>query len=135
MISGVVCTFQPMDPAATRDHTEACLRQMAATVREPLMVLTGDDRLAFANPPFAALVGTPVGDLEGGPVLEVAGGRLDQPGLRDLLRDILPRDGRVEDFAMNADLGAGGQPFQVNARRFWPIGADSPVTLVVKAPQ
>ena len=88
------------------------------TVRQPILVLNEDLKVSFANRAFydsfrvdrAATVGRLIYDL--------GNRQWDIPRLRELLSDILPQDGSVEDFEVEqAFESVGERVMLLNARK------------------
>ncbi|WP_349371906.1 PAS domain-containing protein [Salinarimonas sp.] len=68
------------------------------TVRQPLLVLTGDLRVETANPAFFRAFQVARDDTLGALVYELGNGQWDIPELRRLLEEVLPRDDEIADY-------------------------------------
>ena len=79
------------------DIMQAFARSIVDTVRHPLLVLDAELRVVVANPSFYRTFGSTSSATEGRGLFEIDGGRWDQPSLRILLKDVIPRDGSFKD--------------------------------------
>lgn len=98
------------------------MRDFAASivesVRHPLLILDGDLRVRRANPAFYRSFGVGVAETEGHLVYELGNGKLDVPGLRPLLKKVIPDDGSFTDFEVRQELpGLGRRVMVLNGRR------------------
>ena len=85
------------------------------TVREPLLVLDADYRVAFANASFVDGIAAGDPPSAGRALSELCGGQLDLPELRSLLDDTLANGSAFEDFELTV-RGDRARVFLVNGR-------------------
>ncbi|MEO8051230.1 MAG: chemotaxis protein CheB, partial [Acidobacteriota bacterium] len=113
-IHGAIATLVDIDDLKrARDFAEA----VAATVREPLIVLDSGLRVRTANQAFYQLSQTESKDVAGRRIYEVAGGQWDLPKLRELLENILPRQTAMMDFELEQTYpGIGLRTMLLHAR-------------------
>lgn len=123
--------------AAERDSQRASARAMAVllTVREPIVLLDGKQRLILHNPAFAELYGLDDGaDATAQVALkEVGDGAWNDPQIQQRLADILLRGRELWDFE-HEQRGADGvvRTMLLNARRMpLPDAADEVVLMTV----
>lgn len=83
-----------------RRYAEAIL----GTMRQPLVVLDGDLRLETANRAFYRTFEVDAAETEGRLIYELGNGQWNIPKLRELLEEILPNDGTVEDFRVEHEF-------------------------------
>jgi two-component system CheB/CheR fusion protein len=122
IIDGVVINFSDItdlkrlqDQTAERtDYAEGIIR----TIREPLVVLSGDLRVVSANPSFYRTFQVTPQEIEGQLLYDLGNRQWDIPALRKLLEEILPKSTKVEDFLMEHDFPKiGHRKMLLNARR------------------
>jgi two-component sensor histidine kinase/PAS domain-containing protein len=95
-------------------YAEAVVR----TVRQPLLVLSGDLVVETANPAFYRAFEVGPEETEGRPIYALGNGQWDIPRLRELLENVLLSDGHVEDFRVEHDFeGIGRRVMLLNAHR------------------
>jgi len=84
---------------------------------EPLLVLDAEQRIRVATPSFyAAFKATPTETL-GRPFCELGNGQWNIPSLRQLLDELLPTDGKFDDFQVDRDFpDVGRRTMLLNAR-------------------
>jgi PAS domain S-box-containing protein len=88
------------------------------TVREPLLVLDGGLRVRTANRSFYQTFGVLPAQTEGRPLYDLGNRQWDDPRLRRLLEEILPRDSHFDDFEVTHEFeGVGRRTMLLNARR------------------
>jgi two-component system CheB/CheR fusion protein len=121
-IDGVVLVMIDIDDARKACHTEETVRQYAEaiveTVREPLIILGGDFRVRNANRAFCAAFEVRPEETAGQHIYHLQEGRWDTPRLRELLEEVLPQRGEVENFTIEAEFpGHGRIVLKLNARR------------------
>ena len=112
--------------APSRSHGQAQLyaEAIVRTIRQPLIILSGGF-VVEANPAFyrTFLVGPE--ETEGRPIQELGNGQWNIPALRDMLENVLPNNGNVEDFRVEHDFEQlGRRVMLLNAHRM--EGADRP---------
>jgi two-component system CheB/CheR fusion protein len=81
---------------AEREHAEAIIR----TVPNPLLILTAELRVQFANDAFYRVFRLAPDEVAGRPLFELAGSAFDLPRLRELLEDIIPRNSSFNEFEL-----------------------------------
>jgi PAS domain-containing protein len=95
-------------------YAEAIVR----TVRQPLLVLSGDFVVETANPAFYRAFEVGPEETEGRPIYALGNGQWDIPRLRELLENVLLSDGHVEDFRVEHDFeGIGRRVMLLNDNR------------------
>ena len=82
---------------------QAFAQSIVDTVRHPLLVLDGRLCVVAANPSFYRTFGTTSAATERHDFFEIDGGRWDQPRLRTLLREVIPRDRSFKDVEFEYD--------------------------------
>jgi two-component system CheB/CheR fusion protein len=88
------------------------------TVREPLVVLSGDLRVVSANPSFYRTFYVAPQEIEGQLLYDLGNRQWDIPALRQLLEEILPKNTQIEDFLMEHEFPRiGRRKMLLNARR------------------
>jgi two-component system CheB/CheR fusion protein len=90
-----------------RDLMEAIID----AVGTPLVVLDEELQVQRANAAFYQLSGTTVETALQQPFLRLNGGRWDQPGMHDLLEEVVEKDGAPRQLSVTVDL-PGGNPHQ-----------------------
>ena len=79
-------------------HRGAMLKHWPKQVRESIVVLDEDLRILTANQAFLETFHVKRREIENQLLDEIAGGQWNIPTLLDLLRRILPKDIRVDEF-------------------------------------
>jgi two-component system CheB/CheR fusion protein len=122
MIDGLVITL--VDIARLKrteqeaERSRAFGESVAATVREPFLVLDQDLRVVSANRAFLLCFRMDADDVQGRRVYELGDGHWNIPRLRQLLEEILPRNGVFKDFELAHHFPAvGPKVMLLNARR------------------
>ena len=122
VIDGVVITF--LDITALKEleiqqqRLVDYLKSIVATVREPLIVLSGDLRVVSANGAFYRTFNVEPEETEQKLIYELGDNQWDIPELRRLLEQIVPRDNSFEDFEVTHDFPTiGRRVMRLNARR------------------
>jgi len=121
-IDGVVITFVDF---TEQKRAEEVLREarhyaesIVETVRQPLLILTEDLRVEFANAAFYEIFGVALEETQGRRIYELGNSQWDIPQLRRLLEDVLPQDESFEAFRVSHDFEQVGQrTMLVSARR------------------
>jgi len=78
------------------------------TVREPQLVLDGDLAVVTANKAFLATFAQTPDAVLGRPLHEIDGGAWREPGLLELLLEVLPETRKLGDYELRLDEGALG---------------------------
>jgi two-component system, chemotaxis family, CheB/CheR fusion protein len=91
---------------------------IAATVRESLLVLDAEQRVQMASESFYRDFQVKQDETEGRLLYELGNGQWDIPDLRRLLAELLPRDQKIDDYAVEHTFEQiGRRSMQLNARR------------------
>jgi PAS domain S-box-containing protein len=119
---GVVMVFRDISERKEAERVAAAARAFAEsivdTIREPLLVLDADLRVASANRSFYDAFDVARGETEGRLVYELGNGQWDIPRLRTALEEILPGHGSFQDFEVNHTFeGIGPRRMLLNGRR------------------
>ncbi|MHB8899584.1 MAG: chemotaxis protein CheB [Thermoguttaceae bacterium] len=132
VIAGVVMTFaditpikqleqalheQKADLQAARDYAQSII----ATIREPLVVLSGELRIVSASAAFYQTFQVTPALTEGRLLYEIAQQQWDIPALRQLLEDILPKTTELQNYRVEHDFPTiGHKVLLLNARQIVP---------------
>lgn len=101
------------------------------TVREPLVVLDGDLRVVLANRSFCQTFQAVLEGYEGQSFYQLGDRQWDIPELRVLLESILPENGEVQDYDVDAVFPRiGRRTMRLNARRLRQSGNSAPLILL-----
>ena len=101
------------------------------TVRQPILVLNEDLKVRFANRAFYDSFQIDRAATMGRLIYELGNRQWDIPRLRELLSEILPQDGSVENFEVeHAFEGIGERVMLLNARKL-PRAGDRPALILV----
>ena len=112
-----------------RDYADAIVQ----TVREALVVLTGDLRVVTANRQFYQTFQVSPSDTEGRLIFDLGNGQWDSPKLRSLLHDLLPQNLQVDDFeVVHSFETIGTQTMRLNARKMIQTNGDDLVLLAIE---
>ncbi len=102
----------------TGEKGEILAQAVVETVREPLLVLSGELRIKLANRSFYQTFQVSPEETENRLLYELGNHQWDIPKLRELLEDILPEDGQFHDFEVEHDFpSVGHRTMLMNARR------------------
>jgi PAS domain S-box-containing protein len=113
------------------DIMQAFARSIVDTVRHPLLVLDAELRVVVANPSFYRTFGSTSLATEGRGLFEIDSGHWNQPGLRTLLMDVIPRDGSFRDHEVEYDCPHLGRRVMVlNAHRVFRDEGNVPMVLL-----
>jgi signal transduction histidine kinase len=89
-----------------------------ATAREAFVLLDDELRVRAANRAFYDTFRVAPAETERRVLCEIGAGEWDVPALRQLLEEVIPRDGQVRDFEVRHDVpGLGRRTMLLNARR------------------
>lgn len=123
VIDGVVFTFIDISAQHLLGMAKNFAESIVNTVREPLLVLSGDLKVISANEAFYRTFQTAKADTENRPIYELGDGQWDIPRLRELLEKIIPRDSSFQDFEVEHDFPKIGKKTMIlNARRLPAVG-------------
>jgi two-component system, chemotaxis family, CheB/CheR fusion protein len=143
VIAGVVMTFADITPIKQLEqalHEQKAELQMArdyaqsiiATIREPLVVLSGELRIVSASAAFYETFQVTPAMTEGRLLYEIGQRQWDIPALRQLLEDILPKSSELQSYRVEHDFPTiGHKVLLLNARQIVP-GAE-PARLILLA--
>ena len=131
VIDGVVITFTDITPLRQLEESlrqiEARLQEernfaesIVATVREPMLVLDSELRVASANRSFYRAFQVTPGETEKRLLYELGNGQWDIPTLRHLLEEVLPQSTEFQDFQVETEFPkVGHKKMLLNARRVY----------------
>jgi two-component system CheB/CheR fusion protein len=121
VIEGVVLTFIDITEQKRRIISEqvgAFAEAIVETVRQPLLILDGNLRVAAANPAFYRHFRTGPEETIGRRIYELGHDQWDLPELRQLLEQIVPQNTKFEDFRVQAEFPQiGRRTMLLNARQ------------------
>jgi two-component system, chemotaxis family, CheB/CheR fusion protein len=122
VIDGLVMTFVNINRSKQAEQAaqqaRAYAESVVATVREPLLVLDDGLRVVSANAAFYRAFALSPREVERQTIYQLHDGKWDNPGLRQLLEDILPKNSAFENFEIEHVFpGLGRLVLQLNARR------------------
>jgi two-component system CheB/CheR fusion protein len=124
-ISGLKVSYEKLARAV--EYANAIIE----TTREPLVVLDGTLRVRMVNRAFCETFRIPREETENRFLQEVGKGEWNNPRLRELLLEVLPRDHQVRDFRVETDIPhVGRRTLLFNARRLPPIEGGVPSILL-----
>jgi len=124
-ISGLKVSYEKLGRAV--EYSNAVIE----TTREPLVVLDGKLRVRTVNRAFCETFRIPREEAENRLLQELGEGEWNNPRLRELLLEVLPRDHHVRDFRVETVIPhAGRRILLFNARRLPPIEGDVPSILL-----
>ncbi|WP_175414930.1 ATP-binding protein [Nibricoccus aquaticus] len=113
--------------AHARDQAESIVN----TVRQPLIVLTEDLRVASANRAFHTLFNTDESLVAGRRFAEICDRQWNVPELLRALEDVVPKQKAVEGFEVSVNLPKKGRRlFEINASKLYRAGNHTTMTLV-----
>jgi two-component system CheB/CheR fusion protein len=121
-IDGTVISLIDIDPLKTREQQLEEARDysqaVVETVRGPLVVLDGQQRIHSVNKAFCQWFDLTAAQCAGQSIYAIGNGRLNIEGLRTLLEQILPKNTFFEDFEISHDDASGcRRTYLMNARR------------------
>ena len=107
------------------------MEEALATVREPLLVLTQNLSVVYANPSFMKIFHVRLEDTKGRFLYELGSGQWDIPQLRALLDEVLSKDVPVLDFEVDHEFPhLGRKTMLLNARKIEDGHNDEPTMLL-----
>ena len=107
----------------TIEEARALAEAIVQTVREPLVVLNAAMCVLTANRSFYETFQVYPKETEQRTLFELGNRQWDIPRLRELLEEVLPRDGRINNFEVDHTFeGIGRRVVVLNARRIDSIG-------------
>ncbi len=117
---------------AERQATAASSRALAVldSVREPIVLIDGSQRVVMHNAAFAELYGVDE-DARGRALTELGNGAWDNPDTLRRLHDVLARDRELWDYRLSQPTADGVErTMLINARRMPLPDRDDPVALI-----
>jgi PAS domain S-box-containing protein len=106
-------------------------RSIVNTVREPLIVLSGDLRIISANNAFYNMFQVSKEDIEKRVIYEIGNRQWDIPKLRELLENILPENTHFNDYEVDHSFPTvGHKTILLNARRVVAVSGQEPLILL-----
>ena len=115
------------DAREARDFAEAIVE----TVREPLLVLDAEFRVARATGSFYEAFGVSRDRTEGKILFDLGNGQWNIPRLRAQLEEVLPRDSRFEGFEVEHEFPSIGYRHMIlNARQIRRASGNAPMILL-----
>ncbi|HZW94529.1 MAG TPA: chemotaxis protein CheB [Candidatus Eremiobacteraceae bacterium] len=117
-IEGAVISLQNVNILKRKlDQTREYADTIVESAREPIVVLDSRLQVTAANPAFYRTFNTSEEETENRPIYELGNGQWNIPKLRELLEEIIPRNSRVDNFAMTHDFPRiGARDMLLNAR-------------------
>jgi PAS domain S-box-containing protein len=127
VVVGVVLVFRDVTDRRRAERAAEDARAFAEgiveTVRQPLLVLDAGLRVRTANRAFYRTFRVTPAETEGRSLFELGSRQWDDPRLRELLEEVLPRDSQFDDFEVAREFpGVGRRTMLLNARRLEPGG-------------
>jgi two-component system CheB/CheR fusion protein len=114
MIDGVVLMLFDID------ELKRSIRHIVGLIRHPVILLHGDMRVNRANEAFCEMFAVSPAEIEEKPFYEIAEKRWNFKAMRELLEEVLPRQGEVLNYRLTHDFpGLGRKKLLLNARRFY----------------
>jgi PAS domain S-box-containing protein len=114
-------------------HTRIFFEEIVETFHEPLVVVDGETRIAWANGVFALLLGLDVADLVGRTLTELPGEAFAAEPLASLVGQVLDTGSTVQDAEISLNVGNAKRTLLVNARRLHGTDHhDRPVLLALR---
>jgi two-component sensor histidine kinase/PAS domain-containing protein len=89
---------------SARDNSNSLTEAMIVTIRQPLLVLDEDLRIAKANPAFLRTFQVRSEDTVGRLIYDLGNRQWHIPALRKLLEKVIPENGYVEDYKVEHDF-------------------------------
>jgi two-component system CheB/CheR fusion protein len=133
-IDGAVVSFQDID--SMKHDLESMHRHADALIenaREAILVLDGGLRVVSANLAFCRQFEVSREETQNRAIYELGDGQWNIPKLRELLENILPNNGRVEDFEVRHDFPRMGElRMMLNAGRIEPQTGQRMILLYIE---
>jgi len=138
VIQGLVLTIvditqekQVAQELAVAKVAQELAQSLANTVREPLIVLSGDLRIISANNAFYNMFQVSKEDSEKKLIYEIGNRQWDIPKLRELLENILPKNTHFNDYEVHHSFPTvGHKTILLNARRVVTSSRQEPLILL-----
>lgn len=124
-IEGAVITLMDVD------ELRKALDVVMSMVHQPLLMLDPELKIRNANPAFLSTFGVDAPRIIGKPFYEISDGAWNQPPLRSLLQEVLPRNRFVRDLIVDGLFPKlGVRKFRLDATRFFEEGKGMPLILL-----
>jgi two-component system, chemotaxis family, CheB/CheR fusion protein len=133
-IDGAVISFQDIDAMKrSLDQMHLHADTLIETAREAILILDAKLRVLSANLAFYRNFEVAREETQNRPIYDLGNGQWNIPRLRELLENILPNDGRVEDFEVHHDFPhLGSRRMMLNARRIEPQPGQKLILLYIE---
>ena len=133
-IDGAVISFQDIDAIKRNlEHSRVYADALIENAREAILMLESDLRVAGANHVFYRNFHVSRKETENRPIYDLGDGQWNIPRLRELLENVLPNNGRVEDFEVRHDFPQlGARVMMLNARRIEPRPGQQLILLYIE---
>jgi len=121
-IDGAVISFQDIDAMKrSLDQMHLHADALIETAREAILILDANLRVLSANLAFYRNFEVAREETQNRPIYDLGNGQWNIPKLRELLENVLPNNGRVEDFEVSHEFPRlGPRRMMLNARRIEP---------------
>lgn len=104
-------------------HHQTVAQTIVDTVRDPLVILDADMRIAGASRNFVAMFADGAENVVGQHLEDLMQGQWDVAALRAMLERVVPDDHPFDDFLLEDDFpGLGHRIFKLNARKIYVPG-------------
>jgi two-component system CheB/CheR fusion protein len=133
-IDGAVISFQDIDIMKRsldqmHDHADALIE----TAREAILILDHKLQVISANLTFYRNFEVAREETQNRPIYDLGNGQWNIPRLRELLENILPNNGQVQDFEVTHDFPhLGSRRMMLNARRIEPQPGQKLILLYIE---
>ncbi|MGO9124531.1 MAG: chemotaxis protein CheB [Terriglobales bacterium] len=133
-IDGAVISFQDIDAMKRNlnqmhQHADALIEN----AREAILILNSKLQVIGANLAFYRNFEASPEETQGHAIYDLGNGQWNIPRLRELLENILPHNGRVEDFEVSHDFPhLGPRSMMLNARRIEPQPGQKLILLYIE---
>jgi len=133
-IDGAVISFQDIDAMKRNlDQMHQHADALIENAREAILILNSSLQVISANLAFCREFGVSREETESRAVYDLGDGQWNIPRLRELLENILPNNGRVEDFEVRHDFPHLGQRvMMLNAGRIEPQAGQKMILLYIE---
>jgi two-component system CheB/CheR fusion protein len=133
-IDGAVISFQDIDVMKrSLDQMHVHADALIETAREAILILDSKLHVISANVAFYRNFEVSRDETQNRPIYDLGNGQWNIPRLRELLENILPNNGRVEDFDVSHDFShLGSRHMMLNARRIEPQPGQKLILLYIE---
>jgi two-component system CheB/CheR fusion protein len=113
------------------DEMKRALEELTSVIQQPLLTLSGDLKVARANPAFFEVFHCDGDGTHSRSVYEICDRAFNVPAMRTLLEGLLPEKNRVDQYRVDVAFPEKGrQALNVSARRFYHPSKGTQVTLL-----